>query len=154
MEYLFAGSAKAAILRGDPFPDGLLIQAWISFDDCEELTRFPKVLMVPGWLSLKGCPNLEALPDKLTIGGSLILDECLIRHDCVCITCKLPEIIFAALPGMPLSALFSHRLLKGRPIMDLKIKSLKWGKNDLLFITLEDSPLRHLSFPDGAERET
>jgi hypothetical protein len=163
-----ANEAYEAILAGETFPDGLTVDGSLYLDCCISLTALPDGMTVDGsldlsgctsltvlpngltvdrWLNLEGCTSLKALPEKFIVSNWLGLDGCRLWEDDIYIWTSLPETIVASLPGRRLSEVFSHRLLNGRPIMDLVIKSAEvrqLGPRDPLVLHFDENTLDYL----------
>lgn len=58
---LSTADARAAIRRGDTFPDGLSVGGWLDLSGCTGLTALPDGLSVAS-LDLSGCTGIAAIP--------------------------------------------------------------------------------------------
>ena len=60
MKTIYPTEARAAILRGESFPSGLVVKGNMNLSGCTSLTALPDGLAVGGDLYLSGCTALTA----------------------------------------------------------------------------------------------
>jgi hypothetical protein len=137
---MYADEARDALLEGQDFPEGLLVKGAFFLD---------------GY-----CSIIDRLPDTLFIAqetGStarwLWIDDCYIDDEKLVIEQDLPEMVVADMPGRRLSEVMSHRLLDGRPIMDMVIRAARRDFDGEVVLNFDGNPLDSLSKVGGLGRE-
>lgn len=140
MRVMYADEARDALLEGQDFPEGLLVKGAFFLD---------------GY-----CSIIDRLPDTLFIAqetGStarwLWIDDCYIDDEKLVIEQDLPEMVVADMPGRRLSEVMSHRLLDGRPIMDMVIRAARRDFDGEVVLNFDGNPLDSLSKVGGLGRE-